>query len=148
MSRVPFRFWKTLLLCVRTLVSSNLISRWPVLTYINHIEGPTSLRLVDLPCSFAMSSLSTRRFELDLRHTQITLFNVLAFLGVFSIILVLAPALFSSHVKRSRAWFGVLTAWMLYSATYLLLIGRQLDPEPPYGLCMLQAALVYATTPL
>lgn len=95
-----------------------------------------------------MSSLSTRRFELDLKHTQITLFNVCAFLGVFSIIFVLAPALFSSYVKRSRAWFGVLTAWMLYSATYLLLIGRQLDPEPPYGLCMLQAALVYATTPL
>ncbi|KAF9468025.1 hypothetical protein BDZ94DRAFT_1246979 [Collybia nuda] len=86
--------------------------------------------------------------ELDLNRAQIIVFNVFAFLGVFSILLVLVPALLSSRIKRSRSWFGVLATWMLYSATYLLLVGRQLNPEPPYGLCILQAALVYATTPM
>ncbi|KAF9463535.1 hypothetical protein BDZ94DRAFT_1308650 [Collybia nuda] len=78
-----------------------------------------------------------------------TLFNVLTTLGVFSIAAVLGPALFSSRVKRSTIWFSTLISWLMYSVSYLLLLGRQIGPaNPPLGLCIFQASLIYATTPL
>lgn len=86
--------------------------------------------------------------DLTLLSTQTTVFNISASLGVFSIVAVLLPALFSSRVKRSRTWFGVLAAWLVYSVSYLFLIGRQFGPEPPLGLCMFQAVFIYATSPL
>lgn len=83
-----------------------------------------------------------------IEHIQTTVFNVVAALGVFSTAFVLAPAYFSSRVKRSRIWFGLLTSYLIYSAIYLLLAGRQFDAEPPFGLCFFQAVLVYGIVPV
>ncbi|KAJ7227251.1 hypothetical protein GGX14DRAFT_385969 [Mycena pura] len=36
-------------------------------------------------------------------------------------------------------------SWILYSASFLLLVGNQLgEAEPPFGLCFVQAGLIYA----
>lgn len=80
--------------------------------------------------------------------TQITAFNILAFLGVFLNVAALAPALFLPTVHRRTTWYGLVTSWIIYSTSYLLLLGRQTGPEPPFGLCICQAALIYAAPSL
>ncbi|KAJ6581574.1 hypothetical protein B0H19DRAFT_1115891 [Mycena capillaripes] len=39
-------------------------------------------------------------------------------------------------------------SWMLYCFSFLLLVGRQIGPEPPFGLCIFQAALIHAVPSL
>jgi hypothetical protein len=87
--------------------------------------------------------LPSQQVELERIYTQTLVFDTFAFLSVFSVVAALAPALFSPHVKRSRTWFGLLVAWLLYSVTYLLLIGHRFSP--PLGLCIFQATLVYTS---
>ncbi|KAF8659896.1 hypothetical protein AX16_001780 [Volvariella volvacea WC 439] len=72
------------------------------------------------------------------------MFNAFAFLGFFLVLATLLPALLSPRVHRRAAWFCLMFSGLVYSITYLLLVGRQRGPEPPYTLCALQAALVYA----
>ncbi|KAJ7931580.1 hypothetical protein B0H13DRAFT_1958907 [Mycena leptocephala] len=79
---------------------------------------------------------------------QVTLFNTFSFLGVFSLTLVVATAHFSPTVHRSPLWFRHMIAWIVYSVSFLLLIGRQSGPPPPFGLCLVQASLVYASPTL
>lgn len=143
---------------VSILMLSNVSTSWPTLTVPwsrVYITVNTSLApYASTPClsqgnwvdwgTSAMAAVPPTRFE----STQTTIFNVFASVGVFSTAFVLAPALFSSRVKRSRTWFGVLTSYLVYSAIYLLLVGRQFDPEPPLGLCFFQAALVYGIVPV
>ncbi|KAJ6609040.1 hypothetical protein B0H10DRAFT_2065719 [Mycena sp. CBHHK59/15] len=82
--------------------------------------------------------------DMDGLQTEVAIFNAISFLAVFSLALVAATAYFSSTVHRSGLWFRHIISWILYSAVFLLLIGRQLGPNPPFGLCMVQAALIYA----
>ncbi|KAF9463515.1 hypothetical protein BDZ94DRAFT_600816 [Collybia nuda] len=91
-----------------------------------------------------MSTIPSRRVE----SGHIIIFDALAFLGCFLTVAVLVPALLSPRIKRSETWFGLLMSWLLYSVSYILLIGRQVGPKPSLGLCMFQSALVYATSPL
>lgn len=86
--------------------------------------------------------------DFDDLHGQVALFNTFAIMGACLILVALAPALFSSRVPRSGVWFCVLTSWLVYSVSFLLLIGKQTGSEPPFGLCFLQAALIYAAPPL
>ncbi|KAJ6581575.1 hypothetical protein B0H19DRAFT_1061114 [Mycena capillaripes] len=39
-------------------------------------------------------------------------------------------------------------SWMIYCISFLLLAGRQFGPEPPFGLCIFQAALIHAVPSL
>jgi hypothetical protein len=89
--------------------------------------------------------MATRRVELEptATHGQVTIFDTFALLGVFSTLAVLAPALISSRVRRSRVWYCVMNSWMVYSISFSLLLGRQTGPQPPFGICFLRAALVY-----
>jgi len=84
----------------------------------------------------------------DFNHSFVTIFNVFCVLGVCSLGLVAATAHFSSTVHRSGLWFRHIISWTIYSASYLLLIGNQFTPAPPFGLCMVQAALIYAAPTL
>jgi len=49
-----------------------------------------------------------------------------------------------AKLKRSKAWFALMLACFTYSLSLLLLLGRQMGPNPPFGLCFLQAAIIYA----
>ncbi|KAJ6489612.1 hypothetical protein C8R47DRAFT_473805 [Mycena vitilis] len=86
--------------------------------------------------------------DVDVLQDEVTLFNSFSFLGVFFLTVVIGTAYFSSTVHRSGLWFRHMMAWIIYSASYLLLLGRQLGPAPPLGLCMVQAALIYAAPTL
>ncbi|KAJ7590627.1 hypothetical protein C8J56DRAFT_538345 [Mycena floridula] len=70
-------------------------------------------------------------------------FDTLAFAGFFLLALVLIPVILFKQVPRNRTWFGLILGWMLYSVSYILILGRQFGPAPPFGLCMLQAILIY-----
>jgi len=77
-------------------------------------------------------------------ETEVSFFNALTAIGILSLTLVIAIAHFSPTVHRSQLWFRHMFSWIVYSASYLLLIGHQFGAPPPFGLCMLQAALIYA----
>ncbi|KAJ7170501.1 hypothetical protein C8R43DRAFT_93055 [Mycena crocata] len=74
----------------------------------------------------------------------VTVFNITSFIAVFSLTLVVATAHFSPTVHRSGLWFQHMISWILYSVSFVLLVTRQLGPEPPFGLCLMQASLVHA----
>ncbi|KAF7309847.1 O-acyltransferase [Mycena indigotica] len=79
---------------------------------------------------------------------KLILFDVLTILGFTSLSLVVLVAHFSSRIQRNALWFRHMNSWIIYSASYLLLIGHQMGPEPPFGLCVLQSALIYAAPTL
>ena len=79
----------------------------------------------------------------------VTIFNILMAFGGLSLTLVVATAYFSPAVHRSGLWFRHMLSWILYSASFLLLVGNQLgEAEPPFGLCFVQAGLIYAAPTL
>ncbi|TFK40431.1 hypothetical protein BDQ12DRAFT_721869 [Crucibulum laeve] len=91
---------------------------------------------------------SEAQFSSSQRLLQITIFDALAFLAVFLVGAVLATALFSRKVNRRRPWYNMLVSWLVYSASYLLLVGFQGDKGPPFWFCFLQAVFVYGAPPL
>ncbi|KAJ6489611.1 hypothetical protein C8R47DRAFT_1195989 [Mycena vitilis] len=92
--------------------------------------------------------MATPSSPADVLQVEVTLFNTFSFLGVFSLLLVIGTAYFSSTVHRSGLWFRHMIAWIIYSVSYLLLLGRQVGPTPPFGLCLVQAALIHAAPTL
>ncbi|KAF7759911.1 hypothetical protein Agabi119p4_11606 [Agaricus bisporus var. burnettii] len=55
----------------------------------------------------------------------------------------------SKSIVRSPSWYNLLAAWLVYSLSYGLLVGRQEGPgQPPIGLCLAQTLLIYAVPPL
>ncbi|KAJ7170506.1 hypothetical protein C8R43DRAFT_981990 [Mycena crocata] len=88
--------------------------------------------------------------ELQLEVTQfprwqLDLFNSLYFIGLVLLAVVIMPPIFSRNVRRSPLWFAFIASWMLYCFSFLILVGRQLGPEPPFELCIFQASLIHAT---
>ncbi|KAJ7813651.1 hypothetical protein B0H13DRAFT_2141808 [Mycena leptocephala] len=79
---------------------------------------------------------------------QLDLFNSLYFIGLIFLTIVILPPIFSRNVLRSPLWFAFMGSWMLYCFSFLLLVGQQLGPEPPFGICLFQAALVHAVPAL
>ncbi|KAJ7431779.1 hypothetical protein B0H11DRAFT_2128769 [Mycena galericulata] len=80
----------------------------------------------------------------DTLGVEVTIFNTFSALGVVFLALIVATAYFSPTVHRSELWFRHIIAWIVYSAAFLLLIGHQEGSNPPFGLCLFQAALIYA----
>lgn len=81
-------------------------------------------------------------------HTLIIVFDVFVLLGFILFLCTLLPAVFSRAVQRSVAWYSLMTAWVVYSLSYGLLVGRQEGPEPPLNICLLQTLLIYAVPAL
>ncbi|KAJ7043684.1 hypothetical protein C8F04DRAFT_1072952 [Mycena alexandri] len=75
---------------------------------------------------------------------ELALFNSLYFVGLILLVVVILPPLFARNVRRSKLWFAFMGSCLLYCLAFLLLIGQQLGPEPPFGLCMFQASLIHA----
>ncbi|TFK75193.1 hypothetical protein BDN72DRAFT_832546 [Pluteus cervinus] len=76
--------------------------------------------------------------------TLISVFNVFSVLGIFLTSATLIPVL-CFRVRRRPAWISQMVFWLVYSISYFLLLGRQIGQAPPFGLCILQAALIYAS---
>ncbi|KAJ7170741.1 hypothetical protein C8R43DRAFT_65053 [Mycena crocata] len=81
-------------------------------------------------------------------HTPIIIFNFLAAGGFVLLLATLLPAVLSSSVHRSKTWFSMIISWIVYAISYLLIVGHQLGPEPPRGVCAIQMLLIYASRTL
>ncbi|KAJ7494383.1 hypothetical protein B0H11DRAFT_2004393 [Mycena galericulata] len=80
---------------------------------------------------------------------SIIAFDTMAVVATASLALTLGPAVFSANVRRSKAWYSMITTMMIFPLLYLLNVGSQFDNEvaPPIGLCILQAGFIYAGPP-
>ncbi|KAK1227464.1 hypothetical protein PQX77_009527 [Marasmius sp. AFHP31] len=76
-------------------------------------------------------------------------FNALQILGFVLCTLVFVTAVLSKTVRRTSLWFCFMGAWIPWCAVHslLFLTGYQAEDKPPFGLCLLQASLVYAFPP-
>jgi len=88
--------------------------------------------------------------QLDVTPTfgDLGVFNSLLLTGLLLLAVVILPPIFSRNVRRNALWFAFVGSWMLYCASCLLLVGRQLGPVPPFGLCLFQAAMIHAVPAL
>ncbi|KAJ7813650.1 hypothetical protein B0H13DRAFT_2684413 [Mycena leptocephala] len=82
------------------------------------------------------------------QQLDLPVFNSLFSAGLVLLAIVILPPLFCSKVRRSALWFAFMGYWMLYCASCLLLVGHQIGPDPPFGLCLLQAVLIHAVSTL
>ncbi|KAJ6494878.1 hypothetical protein C8R47DRAFT_389151 [Mycena vitilis] len=81
-------------------------------------------------------------------HTPIFIFDFLAAGGFVMLLATLFAAMLSRTIHRSETWYSMVFSWLVYSLSYLLIVGHQLGSPPPRGLCVLQMAFIYATPPL
>ncbi|KAK0230205.1 hypothetical protein IW262DRAFT_1336980 [Armillaria fumosa] len=79
---------------------------------------------------------------------RVYIYDTLSFLGFFSLLAVLLPAVFSKQIKRRRTWFSLILSWMVFAFSYLCLVNNQLEDEPHFGTCLFQTLLVYSAPPL
>ncbi|KAK0236699.1 hypothetical protein EDD85DRAFT_1023515 [Armillaria nabsnona] len=94
--------------------------------------------------------MSVQEREDDFKvNTLVIAFDTLLVLGLVLLLALLAPALFSSNIKRTATWFGMIISLIIYCASYsiLMFIGGQDGPEPSPGVCLFQACLVHSTPP-
>ncbi|KAF9017598.1 hypothetical protein BDZ89DRAFT_1074693 [Hymenopellis radicata] len=63
-------------------------------------------------------------------HALVAAFDTLVVIGFVMIAIVLT-------------WFALMIAGLVYSVSYFLIVGRQFGEEPAFGLCLLQASLIY-----
>jgi hypothetical protein len=85
---------------------------------------------------------------MSFHHSLVVLFDAIVLVATILCLCTIVPAILSRTVHRSIAWYSLMTAWLVYSVSYGLLIGKQEGPNPPFGLCLLQTLLVYAGPPL
>jgi hypothetical protein len=78
----------------------------------------------------------------------LALYNALEIFGLVSLCAVLLTAIFSSKVQRTATWFSFINAWIFSCLGHLVLLGQQTGPQPEFGLCLFQAAVIYAAAPL
>ncbi|KAJ3862081.1 hypothetical protein EV359DRAFT_83669 [Lentinula novae-zelandiae] len=84
----------------------------------------------------------------------IILFFVLQLIGLVGSILTIVIAHFSP-IRRHLTWYNFLASWIISSLSYsLLLFAGQIDisgeteSEVPFGLCVFQSSVIYASPPL
>ncbi|KAL0958295.1 hypothetical protein HGRIS_000443 [Hohenbuehelia grisea] len=63
-------------------------------------------------------------------------------------LLILATASLSPRIKRLSTWFNLLITGIVFAISNLLLIGHQSGPQPPFGLCLFQAMMLYGVPAL
>jgi hypothetical protein len=97
----------------------------------------SSLTLGNPPCSLACTMADHQRLD--------AFFALLIFAFAGSIILLLT-AVWSPAVKRHPAWLSLMFSNTLATASYSLLFffGYKSVRDPPFELCVIQAALAYA----
>ncbi|KAK0502382.1 hypothetical protein EDD18DRAFT_690070 [Armillaria luteobubalina] len=88
------------------------------------------------------SQLDSDVLEFVVELFDAILISILVLLG-----LTCTTAKLSSRISRSKTWFLFIGSTMFWCGAYLLLLGRQGNQEPPFGICILQSALGYAANP-
>lgn len=71
--------------------------------------------------------------------------------GLFGILITLATVIFSRSIPRHALWFSFAISWVISTVAYTLLLwGGYLssDSKPPFALCLIQSAMIYASPPL
>ncbi|KAF9012145.1 hypothetical protein BDZ89DRAFT_483547 [Hymenopellis radicata] len=76
-------------------------------------------------------------------HGVVAAFDTLVVIGFVMIAIVLVPAWRSSEIYRLKTWFALMIAGLVHSVSFFLVVGRQFGEEPAFGLCLLQASLIY-----
>ncbi|KAK0489511.1 hypothetical protein EDD18DRAFT_584515 [Armillaria luteobubalina] len=91
-------------------------------------------------------SIEHREVQDSVIHT----FDALEILGAVGFFLVASTALLSRRVQRHITWFSFCVSWIVSCISYTLLViaGQALKTQPTFGLCVTQAALIYAAPPL
>ncbi|PPQ76145.1 hypothetical protein CVT26_011795 [Gymnopilus dilepis] len=74
----------------------------------------------------------------------------LSTIGLTGCSILLGIAMISKSVHRHSTWFGFIFSWIVSSVSYLLLFfaGQLENLNPPFNLCLTQAALIYSAPPL
>jgi len=88
--------------------------------------------------------MSDMQLDVELPLRQLSLFNSLFTVGLILLAAVIGPAIFSRNVRRSPLWFAFMGSWVFYCVACMLLVGHQLGPDPPFGICLFQAALIHS----
>ncbi|KAJ6531858.1 hypothetical protein B0H19DRAFT_459361 [Mycena capillaripes] len=79
----------------------------------------------------------------------LAVFNFLQIFGFLSIAIIVLTAWLSPRVRRTPAWYFFMSSWMFFCLSYFFIAGQQVGAEPPpFGICVTQAALIYAAPPL
>ncbi|KAJ3821467.1 hypothetical protein F5880DRAFT_820126 [Lentinula raphanica] len=84
----------------------------------------------------------------NIESRAFVVFDILQFIALALISLTYLFALFSKRRQRMKTWFALMVSSLVYCISYLLLVGHQTGPEPPLGLCLFQAGLIYAAPPV
>ncbi|KAF8884761.1 hypothetical protein CPB84DRAFT_1788998 [Gymnopilus junonius] len=74
----------------------------------------------------------------------------LSMIGFIGCSLLLGTAILSNSVHRHLTWFSFIFSWIVSCVSYLLLLfSNQLESlDPPFGVCLTQATLIYSAPPL
>lgn len=78
----------------------------------------------------------------------IVAFDVLQIVGFLLLVPVVLTAWRSPRVQRTSTWFAFVLSWVLSSVAFVIIVGQQTGPAPMAGVCLFQAALIYATPAL
>ncbi|KAJ7650201.1 hypothetical protein FB45DRAFT_887245 [Roridomyces roridus] len=78
----------------------------------------------------------------------LAIFNFFQIFGFLSLGIVVLTAWLSPTIHRTPAWYSFMATWMWFCVSYFLIAGQQVGPEPEFGVCVVQASLVYAGPPL
>ncbi|KAJ7654422.1 hypothetical protein DFH06DRAFT_1202375 [Mycena polygramma] len=92
--------------------------------------------------------MSSMQLDVTPTFQQLNAFNSLLVAGLILLVVVILPPIFARNVRRTPLWFAFIGSWLLYCVSCLLLVGRQLGPDPPFKLCLFQAALIHAVPAL
>ncbi|KAK0473754.1 hypothetical protein IW261DRAFT_676187 [Armillaria novae-zelandiae] len=86
----------------------------------------------------------------EVQDSVVHAFDALEILGAAGFFLITSTALLSRRVQRHVTWFSFCVSWIVSCISYILLAiaGQALETQPTFGLCVTQAALIYAAPPL
>ncbi|KAF9496704.1 hypothetical protein BDN71DRAFT_735926 [Pleurotus eryngii] len=105
----------------------------------------TAFNLHEKRLQSGMNALSMTSRELESESPAlITAFNVVQMTGLALLLAVILTAWLAPSVKRFIVWFNVFISWIFSASSFLLLMGRQTGPEPPFVSCLFQSMMIYA----
>ncbi|KAJ4482534.1 hypothetical protein J3R30DRAFT_2186483 [Lentinula aciculospora] len=94
------------------------------------------------------SQLPTSDLLYDTTSAYTKVFIGLQLAGLIGNVATLIIAYFSP-VSRQATWYNCIIVWCLYSIAFLLLFfsGHYHDASPPFDLCLIQSAVIHASSP-
>ncbi|KAK0187123.1 hypothetical protein F5146DRAFT_1063578 [Armillaria mellea] len=91
---------------------------------------------------------STSQLRYDVLEFCVQAFDAILIITFVLLGVTSFTAKLSSRISRSKTWYLFIGSTMFWCIAYLFLLGRQGNQEPPFGICLLQSALVYSANPV